>query len=764
LLAKAEEPPETPQETVYADYEKPPVEQYILSEDVSRRTENEKHFLMSDGSYQLSSYQDNVHYKDEEGNWQEIDNSLLYKPTGEPDNTEGYDFYQNKANDFSVKFARKVDSPKHVKVEKDGYEISWKYLREEPEASFWSFLSTAQSPPDVQIENAAKTMTRAAASGDDAFLERSEVYSKATYAKVEEYTDLEYKVLPTGVKENIRVEQKQDDYTYEFELQADGLRYQPTEDGGYIFVNEAGETIFTMPAPYMYDANKELSENVVLQFSQTESGYLFKVIADPAWINDDDRAFPVVIDPVIETIQSKDAIQATFVSSKRPNDNMRNLPYMGVGVDLDLYNKMWSFVKIRLPKLEKNEMVVKSVLSIAQGDSKFDSGVPDNYQMDLYRPNKDWDVSTIKWSNTPEPISPTIVDSQFIKKASGDWATFDITKVVKGWYHGDFPNHGVMIRGTDLTPACGYFHTDLGDVKNAYPIITIQYVNNKGLEDYWSYHTQSLPESGTGSVNDYTGNLVYTQSVAATSGARAPIGMNLVYNSYMANKQASAKGIKVGAGFMLDVNTRIEIITDTALKNNGFHYKWIDLDGTEHYFKKDGDKYIDETGSGYTYRLNYDNNPDFSVIEDKDKNKIVFSQGLFHQRIDANGNRTKLVYSGSIPYWYFDGVDRQLRFTVSTDGYLEKITDHLGRVTTFTYKEGTGGKYLDKIAYPNGTHTHFGYNGSLSLIRSCEDDDGVSNGVCHELGRLTYTYDNTDAYRVTAVTSSGFHGGADDEN
>ena len=86
LSAKAEEPPEPPQETVYADYEKPPVEQYILSEDVSRRTENEKHFLLSDGSYQLSSYQDNVHYKDEEGNWQEIDNSLEYKPVGGQEN------------------------------------------------------------------------------------------------------------------------------------------------------------------------------------------------------------------------------------------------------------------------------------------------------------------------------------------------------------------------------------------------------------------------------------------------------------------------------------------------------------------------------------------------------------------------------------------------------------------------------------------------------------------------------------------------------
>ncbi|MFQ8601302.1 MAG: hypothetical protein ACLSAP_12460, partial [Oscillospiraceae bacterium] len=111
----------------------------------------------------------------------------------------------------------------------------------------------------------------------------------------------------------------------------------------------------------------------------------------------------------------------------------------------------------------------------------------------------------------------------------------------------------------------------------------------------------------------------------------------------------------------------------------------------------------------------------------------------------------KLVYSGAIPYWYFDGVDRQVRFTVSTDGYLEKITDHLWRETTFTYKLSGNVKYLDKITYPDGTHTHFGYSGSgLSVIRSCEDKDGA----CNELGRLTYTYDNTDAFRVNSVTEA----------
>lgn len=48
----------------------------IVTEDESKRTENSKTFLMSDGSYALALYKEPVHYQDASGNWQDIDNSL----------------------------------------------------------------------------------------------------------------------------------------------------------------------------------------------------------------------------------------------------------------------------------------------------------------------------------------------------------------------------------------------------------------------------------------------------------------------------------------------------------------------------------------------------------------------------------------------------------------------------------------------------------------------------------------------------------------
>ena len=42
------------------------------------REENVKHYRLSDGSYRAISYDRPIHVKDQKGNWQEIDNTLIF--------------------------------------------------------------------------------------------------------------------------------------------------------------------------------------------------------------------------------------------------------------------------------------------------------------------------------------------------------------------------------------------------------------------------------------------------------------------------------------------------------------------------------------------------------------------------------------------------------------------------------------------------------------------------------------------------------------
>lgn len=54
----------------------------ILFEEESLREENVKQFRMDDGSYVAVQYDTPVHYKDENGQWQDIDNTLRLEGIG----------------------------------------------------------------------------------------------------------------------------------------------------------------------------------------------------------------------------------------------------------------------------------------------------------------------------------------------------------------------------------------------------------------------------------------------------------------------------------------------------------------------------------------------------------------------------------------------------------------------------------------------------------------------------------------------------------
>ena len=51
-------------------------EAVISADDISRRGDFEKHYLLSDGSFVAVSYAEAVHYRDANGEWAEVDNTL----------------------------------------------------------------------------------------------------------------------------------------------------------------------------------------------------------------------------------------------------------------------------------------------------------------------------------------------------------------------------------------------------------------------------------------------------------------------------------------------------------------------------------------------------------------------------------------------------------------------------------------------------------------------------------------------------------------
>ena len=82
-------------------------------------------------------------------------------------------------------------------------------------------------------------------------------------------------------------------------MSLNNLTAELTESGEIAICDDkTSEIVYLIPAPMMWDANFETSHNVSMNLLNINKGkYTLTVTADSAWINAEERAFPVTIDP-----------------------------------------------------------------------------------------------------------------------------------------------------------------------------------------------------------------------------------------------------------------------------------------------------------------------------------------------------------------------------------------------------------------------------------------------------------------------------------
>ena len=261
----------------------------VLYEDESRTEEHARHYVMNNGTAKSVFNAEAVSYFDEEAKkWKPINNSLK----------ENADAYESKNGNMRTKIY-KANKGKKVEIAKSDKQLSWEYLGKQVETV------------SVANENAETFSASVLKVNNDLAENSKNINSSAVYENIEKDTDLEYCLLGNNLKENIIVREKSEDYRYLFALKTEGLKIRLSEDNEslelYTESTKADGTVeqkveFTIPAPFMYDANGESSDDVYYELEPSENGnYAFAVVASDEWINAAERAFPVTIDPQIVT-------------------------------------------------------------------------------------------------------------------------------------------------------------------------------------------------------------------------------------------------------------------------------------------------------------------------------------------------------------------------------------------------------------------------------------------------------------------------------
>lgn len=708
-------------------------ESEIIAEETSKREENVKHFRMSDGSYRAAQYDVPVHFM-LNGEWTDYDNTLTEVDADDEENenklVKNKDL-KNTLSDYTVRLSKKTNGKKFVRIEKDGYKLSWYYTNAKK--------STAQ-------------IAEVAADDDDTTLEK--LSSRVTYEDVYKNTDFEYIVSSNGLKENIILKKSKAKTTFEAEYKANGLTPVQVDSHTINLVAEDNTVIFTLSAPYMMDANGETSTDVNITLSKVKNNsFTVTTNLDELWLDDENRAYPVTIDPLIKTKKEYGESDSTFVGAKYPDrcyhtystDDSGSL-YVG---NIYGYGQTESYLKVNtLPTLGVADKVVYAQLDM--GLIKCELGM----QVDVKRATEPWSMSSITWNNKPEPDNK-ILDYKVLNGGeTWKWISFEITDLVRGWYSGEYPNYGVSFSTSKTASAkvwmCSTDFSERGFVGNR-PVLLVHYRNMSGYEDYWSYTGLSAGRNGAVSVNNYNGNLVFTQPLTQGDGGNLmPVALSLVYNSNGKNAEYTymAKNMQT--------NYHIFVRYDSTTATDGYRYRLNDADGTRHWFyfeKNDDGTYPntgkDEDGLGYTLDLLH-NSPDSTCsdgkfrITDKNNTKMYFdSLGNLIQITNANG------VSATVQY---ETVENTLRMKSVTDGagrvysfiYHELyphlctgISDPASRVTSFEYWNGT----MTRIIFPDGKNYYLTYYESNPLVY-IGSIDGTQTRI---------SYDSTAQRRVSNI-------------
>ncbi len=213
-------------------------------------------------------------YDATEGHYAEVDNSLI-------EDAENTVNYKNVRGKYKASFAKDLNREELFSMEKDGYKLAI------------SLLSQKRNTGKQHNRNATARVTNNRN-------QKSE--SEAVYLNAYADTDLQYQVRPGKVKENIIVRSPQESYSYDFVLKTENLKLTMSDDGKVITFSsiDTDKAVFRIPAPIMKDAAGATSREITYALENTaQNEAVLTVTANAQWINDPARAFPIMIDPVI---------------------------------------------------------------------------------------------------------------------------------------------------------------------------------------------------------------------------------------------------------------------------------------------------------------------------------------------------------------------------------------------------------------------------------------------------------------------------------
>ena len=711
----------------------------LTGEIESERGEYSKDFRRADGAVERVIYSDPVHFE-QNGEWQTIDNTLVAET-----DADGILRYKNTAGDFTVRFGENLS----------GEIVSVEYMGETLSVALNSLsfanLSNGLTAADfhAEIQNNSTDTTDLTDQQRDSLLRFPDCLSsivRYVRSETDDSAILSYSLNGKTISEFITLSSRpsmaqSEDFCWSFNIKTS---LTPRMQGNTVLLeNGKGETVFTLPAPYMFDAAGAESTDfeVSLAPNSTSDGFIYTMVPSFAWLCSAERAYPVTIDPDIK-LNFKNNVENTYVDRNLPN-TICSINSTAPGA-LRLSSKQNILIRLNeLPELNAGDVIVSAAINLTRYD---EPGTNLGKEIDLYPVLSDWSEDTLTWTrysalNNGNPADKSRVFSLAMSEVQNGVNFFDITDLFKKWHSGVTENYGVVLESS----SSAIYHSSRTNVSSGvHPYFTIVYVNSTGLESRFSYSDQDAGAAGAGSVNLFSGNLTFSFADASVANGALPISVSHVYNTNDKNTD-----IGYGYGWRLNYSQSIEEMSFQNGNKTQTFFKLTDGDGTRHYYKKQSDssaKYVNELDKNSTLTVNTGSK--LITVSDKGGNKLVFEYGTYNGRKqgrltsveDANGNKILIEYRDS---------------TQKNDLRISAVREKLASVSTsgqrivFAYNSSNR---LSSVTPPDGLTVAYSYS-EYNNLRAAQYADGTSSQYTYYSKHLLQKAKNPAGYGITYTYS-----------
>ncbi|MFJ6166014.1 LamG-like jellyroll fold domain-containing protein [Micromonospora orduensis] len=451
--------PTTPEVTGVAE---PGFDARTSTRDARKSSARSDIFANADGSFTKRTYNRPVNYRASDGSWQKINSNL----------------------------ARRSDGRLHVTANRLG-------------------VSVAGGASTARATNAAAT-DAATVDGDLAHLalpggesvgyrleggtiNAPEVAGPtARYRDVLPHTDLELTTFDAGVKETLVLRSPEAASTWVFPLRLTGLTPRLTATGSVELLNADGKAVAWFPHGSMQDSKVDRrsgapaeSDAVTFEIITVDGAPALRVVADPTWLRDPARQYPVRVDPTATTGTTGDVyVDNDTTTTNHNGDNLPVGTYNSGGVKArsfihfdefasdGLAGKRFSAAKLRLFHTWSYDCTSHKAFNV-------------------HRVTQAWTVDNLSTASYPGPTISSSIGSLTIadnypactndppNRSTGKWVTVPLTvDTFNDWSTGGM-NEGLALTASETDSTAWKRFTAANYSDGSYkPYLELTYTNN----------------------------------------------------------------------------------------------------------------------------------------------------------------------------------------------------------------------------------------------------------------------------------------------